>query len=223
MNNPKRGDATREALIQAAIDVFGHDGFDASSTRRIANAAGVNQAAIGYHFGGKQGLYEAVFGHIVSQMQIRMVPVAERAIASLELIQGSAAERRHMALDLLDLVFSAFIDLFGEESATGWVRLVLREQQDPTPAFHILYDGLMGRMLRLVTHLVSVASGLDEASEACRVRTSMLLGQVLVFHVARGTTSPHLNWNSLGQDQLTLLKQQFRIALEAQFPRGVST
>ncbi|HET6470821.1 MAG TPA: TetR family transcriptional regulator, partial [Pseudomonadales bacterium] len=42
-----RGDQTREALIDAAIEIFGRDGFRAASTRSIADAAGVNQALIG--------------------------------------------------------------------------------------------------------------------------------------------------------------------------------
>ena len=71
-----RSDQTRETLILAALQVFGRYGFDGASTRAIAKAAGVNLALIGYHFGGKRGLYLAVFEHIGRQMQQRMVPVA---------------------------------------------------------------------------------------------------------------------------------------------------
>ena len=55
----ERGDITREAFIQAAIEIFGRDGFHAASTRAIAERAGANQALIGYHFRGKLGLYKA--------------------------------------------------------------------------------------------------------------------------------------------------------------------
>ncbi|HEX6141368.1 MAG TPA: TetR family transcriptional regulator, partial [Geminicoccaceae bacterium] len=51
----ERGEATRERLLLAAIDVFGRRGFEAS-TRELAGAAGVNLAAIPYHFGSKHGL-----------------------------------------------------------------------------------------------------------------------------------------------------------------------
>ena len=51
-----RGDATRLALIRAALDLFGAKGFEAASTRDVAAAAGANLASIAYHFGGKEGL-----------------------------------------------------------------------------------------------------------------------------------------------------------------------
>lgn len=53
-------EATRAALIQAATAIFSKYGYDASSVRRIIERAGVNQAAINYHFGGKEGLYREV-------------------------------------------------------------------------------------------------------------------------------------------------------------------
>ena len=64
-----RGDQTREALVDAAIEIFGRDGFRAASTRSIADAASVNQALIGYHFGGKPGLYVAVFDRIIRRVE----------------------------------------------------------------------------------------------------------------------------------------------------------
>jgi AcrR family transcriptional regulator len=41
-----RGELTREALLSAALELFGHPGFDAASTRAIAERAGANQALI---------------------------------------------------------------------------------------------------------------------------------------------------------------------------------
>jgi AcrR family transcriptional regulator len=58
--------ATRNRLLAAGLELFGRDGFDAVTTRQIADAAGVNQAAIPYHFGGKEGVYRAVTDHIAT-------------------------------------------------------------------------------------------------------------------------------------------------------------
>lgn len=51
---------TRDSLLAAAIDVFSAKGFEAGSVREITQAAKANQAAINYHFGGKDGLYREV-------------------------------------------------------------------------------------------------------------------------------------------------------------------
>ena len=71
-----RGDQTREALVDAATEIFGRDGFHAASTRSIADSASVNQALIGYHFGGKPGLYVAVFDRIIRRVEQYLGPVA---------------------------------------------------------------------------------------------------------------------------------------------------
>src|SRR5262245_42964274 len=52
--------ATREKIIKAASRAFARNGYDGASIRTIVAAADVNQAAINYHFGSKDGLYRAV-------------------------------------------------------------------------------------------------------------------------------------------------------------------
>jgi AcrR family transcriptional regulator len=219
---PSRGDQTRETLIQAALEVFGRAGFDAASTRAIAGKAGVNQALIGYHFGSKQGLYLGVFEHIVGQMQQRMAPVAADVMQRLESVPPDPVARRDLAVQLMLTVFDAYTDMIGEPVAAGWVRLILREQQDPTAAFQLLYDNIFQRLLALLSRLVAIACDLEETSEACHVRTLMILGQVLIFFVARGTTSRYMDWTVVSPDKLALIKEQFRIMLESQFSHGVT-
>lgn len=52
-------DATRERILDAALQSFSTQGFDASSTRQIESLAGVKRGLITYHFGSKQQLWEA--------------------------------------------------------------------------------------------------------------------------------------------------------------------
>jgi AcrR family transcriptional regulator len=51
---------TRRSLIEAASAVFAEKGYEAGSVRLITQKAKANQAAINYHFGGKEGLYREV-------------------------------------------------------------------------------------------------------------------------------------------------------------------
>ncbi|MFZ5476107.1 MAG: TetR/AcrR family transcriptional regulator [Myxococcota bacterium] len=51
---------TRERILESVAPVFAEDGFDGARTRSLAQAAGVNVATIAYHFGDKQGLYDAL-------------------------------------------------------------------------------------------------------------------------------------------------------------------
>src|SRR6516165_6112382 len=52
--------ATRDKIIKAASHVFARNGYEGAGVRAIVAEADVNQAAINYHFGGKEGLYRAV-------------------------------------------------------------------------------------------------------------------------------------------------------------------
>src|SRR6478672_7841495 len=52
--------ATREKIIKAASRAFALNGYEGASIRKSVANADVNQAAINYHFGSKEGLYRAV-------------------------------------------------------------------------------------------------------------------------------------------------------------------
>ena len=50
-------DYTRQQILKAAVALFADRGYDGTSIRAIVAKARVNQAAINYHFKGKEGLY----------------------------------------------------------------------------------------------------------------------------------------------------------------------
>lgn len=63
-DTPKRARdaaATREALLCAARVLFAERGYDRATLRDVGERAGVDAALIARYFGGKEGLYLAVF------------------------------------------------------------------------------------------------------------------------------------------------------------------
>ncbi len=68
---PKTGQAesdTRAEILAAARRVFAQRGLDGTSVREVAEAAGVNNAMIYYHFKDKQDLYRSVLSDSFSSM-----------------------------------------------------------------------------------------------------------------------------------------------------------
>lgn len=60
VRSPRRSaDATRERILDAALELFADRSFDGASTREIAQRAGVSQPSLNYHFRTKQELWEA--------------------------------------------------------------------------------------------------------------------------------------------------------------------
>ncbi|MGV7207163.1 CerR family C-terminal domain-containing protein [Oxalobacteraceae bacterium A2-2] len=53
------GQVSREKILDTALGLFVRKGYAGTSVRDVAGAAGVNLAAISYHFGDKAGLYQA--------------------------------------------------------------------------------------------------------------------------------------------------------------------
>ena len=54
------GQARREQIVTLAAKLFGEKGYDGTSLRDIAEAAGITKAALYYHFPDKERLYEDV-------------------------------------------------------------------------------------------------------------------------------------------------------------------
>jgi AcrR family transcriptional regulator len=70
------GEATRDRVFLAAERLFALHGFQAVSVRDITAEAGVNLAAVNYHFGSKDGLLFEIFRHRsaeINRMRARLL------------------------------------------------------------------------------------------------------------------------------------------------------
>jgi len=57
------GDERRSQLLRVAVDLFSHEGFRGTTTKKIAQAAGVSEAMVFRHFATKEELYAAILDH----------------------------------------------------------------------------------------------------------------------------------------------------------------
>ena len=78
-----RGEATRQRLLEVAIQVFAARGFDGARTRDITAAAKTNMVSIAYYFGGKQGLYDAAARHVADRWSAREQGLVQQARMSM--------------------------------------------------------------------------------------------------------------------------------------------
>ena len=101
---------TREKILTAADLVFGEEGFDAATTRRIAEQCGVNKALLHYHFSSKHHLFGAVLDSYYEQLN----GVLARELAT----EGTGRDRFARVLD-------AYVDFLGANQSFS--RMVQRE------------------------------------------------------------------------------------------------
>ena len=83
---PRNSAATKEKILDAAEALFMEHGFEATSLRQITAAAGVNLAAVNYHFGSKEELFQAVLTR-------RLDPMNQERLALLTRFEHEAAPR----------------------------------------------------------------------------------------------------------------------------------
>jgi len=69
---------TRARILEAADGLFGELGFDATSTRDIAERSGVNKALIHYHFGTKDDLLDVLLDDYYRRLEAALVAALGR-------------------------------------------------------------------------------------------------------------------------------------------------
>src|SRR3981081_4013505 len=72
---------TKTRILDAAELLFMEHGFEATSLRQLTSAAGVNLAAVNYHFGSKEELFQAVLTR-------RLDPMNQERIDLLDKLEG---------------------------------------------------------------------------------------------------------------------------------------
>src|SRR5512145_612481 len=75
---------TKERILDAAEALFMVHGYEATSLRSITAAAAVNLAAVNYHFGSKEELFQAVLTR-------RLDPMNRERIELLDKLEREAA------------------------------------------------------------------------------------------------------------------------------------
>jgi AcrR family transcriptional regulator len=112
-----RGEATRERLLASARELFGRDGYEATSIEAVLEAAGVTRGALYHHFASKAQLFDAVLERVNVEL------AAEAAAASAggdpyENLRAGSRAWLEMALD----PHVQRIVLIDPPTAVGWRR-----------------------------------------------------------------------------------------------------
>jgi AcrR family transcriptional regulator len=167
------GGPTRERLIEVAERLFAERGFGATSVRHITAEAGCNLAAVNYHFGGKDQLYEEVFRRRLEATRAQRVASIRKTVAEAGGSPSLEALLRSFAM--------AFLEPFMTTSeGRQWHRLMRRELHEPHLPQGMFVGGVITPVYEeLAAALVRVCAGL--ALERARYCTYSVVGQLIQF------------------------------------------
>ena len=191
-------------LILAAIELFGRDGYASVSTRALCEHANTNVSSIKYHFGSKDALYKAAIEHVVNQLR----PQIEGALNAFDQMREVAAGNRPIQARLIRTLIDRLMHFFlGNKDIPHYMPFVMREFFSPGPYFELFYEALPRRIHELFTDVVAMAFELDPKDEATIVQAHALLGQVMIFHIARPILFARTGWAAYDAQQITLISE----------------
>jgi len=161
---------TKARILDAAENLFGDRGFEATSLRDITAQAGVNLAAVNYHFQTKDSLIDAV-------IQRRIEPVN---CQRLKLLEDAGPN------PTVEQIMEAYIAPVVEVDLSAVVPLMGRFLSTP--------DQFIVRVFK--KHLVTVAQRFDEALAGALPNLSVA-ERKWRFHFCAGAIAHVLSWSHL--------------------------
>lgn len=177
---PTGEDTTVGRILTAAEMLFAEEGLSKPTLRTITERAGVNIAAINYHFGSKEELILAVFERLSQRINARRV-------AELETLLADAAvnKKAPQLSDVVACFVRVYVDPRPEENSALFARLVLQHRVEPTPVTHAVVRTHFDPMAaRFIDALALACPGIDRAILAWRYM--FMIGAVIVTVTDQG-------------------------------------
>lgn len=164
-------DPTKARLLEAAGEEFAEKGFEGATIRSISQRAGANLAAINYHFGDKEHLYEAALIH------------AHHCSKGAE--DGPSFEGADPEEGLRRFIRNFLTNAIGLGRARSWHdALMIRESLEPTSASDSLVrEAIRPHFDRLLGLLRALCPGLEE--RRLHALAFSVVGQCLHYKFAR--------------------------------------
>ena len=136
MTGPER----RQQLLEVGREVFARRGYEATSIEEVAASADVSKPVVYEHFGGKEGLYEAVVDGEMGELLERFQTALSSGGHPRELLERAA-------LVLLDYI----------EDDTDGFRVLTRDA--PLTSGTGTFSSLIGEVARRVEHILGQQFG----------------------------------------------------------------
>lgn len=118
---------TRARILDAAERLFMAHGYDGTSMRQITSEAGVNLAAVNYHFGSKEALIQEVFRRRLNWLN-------EERMRALDELEATADGQPLKPSQIVDAFFGTMIRMAEDEERGGviFLRLLGRTLSEPS-------------------------------------------------------------------------------------------
>lgn len=209
-NASRKGDQSRQRILDAALIEFGAAGFKSTTTRRIAERAKTTLPPLNYYFGSKEGLYRACAGEIVERFERANHDAVAAARRTIESASGPEEAR-----DALKKLMAASVELIlGNETYGLGSGIIARELAEPGPAFDIFYDRLWLPGIERNARLISRIKLEPDVSAESRVQSILLVSSIPSFHTRRIVAQKAMGWSAIGAAELALVTKVLHLQID---------
>ena len=144
---------TQKKILDAAERLFAREGFHSTSLRMLTSEAGVNLAAVNYHFGSKEELIKAV-------IERRLLPLNRLRMEKLQAVK-ELAEQEGRLPGIKEVLLAFFEPTFAfrksGKGAQDFITLVSRSFSDPESTVREVFLELVSPVFLLLFGLLCSA------------------------------------------------------------------
>jgi AcrR family transcriptional regulator len=210
-----RGASAREHMLQTALDLFGRHGFDATTTRMVAQAANMNLGAIPYYFGSKDELYAQAASYLADFIERKQT----QPLAHLTQQAQQTTDPTRLIELLVDYLRQTAHTLLAEAVPASWVSFFLRAQAEHGQAFERIFSRAVEPVQMAITDVVARITQRSADDFETRTLAFLAFHQVMCFRLADTVLMRRLNWDELTparvEQLLTFITQSLRAQLLA--------
>lgn len=196
-------------IARAAIGEFALRSLDGARIREIAKISGTNVAAISYHFGGKEGLYNAVVAGMSDYFDKIVVPYYKEG-AEICAAKDCAAARKLAIRFLIDAIRK-----FSTVKIVPALCLIMsREAASPSEYFQKVYGSIYEKPVEFLARLFITASGGRTEHGEAVVFAQALWSNVRIYSSKSEAILRLHSWRDMGEPEISLLEKSLSKVLE---------
>ncbi len=165
------GAVKREHILRVATQMYADKGFDRTTSKQVCIAARTNMAAVNYHFGSKEGLYDAVLIE------------AHHQLVSLDTLETIARSDRTAEAKLRALL-KQFLARQSDKGPPVGLRVLVRELMAPSKHLPGLIRKADFPKIQVVISIIAAVLGLPTTHPAVQRALAFVVMPCIMMVIA---------------------------------------
>lgn len=196
----RKGEETREQILQRAEELFAHKGYAAATLDDISNVVGIKRPSLLYYFPDKNSIYQAVIKRLYERQFVFINERERREFAS--------------ASDYLEYLMNRSIDYYTTHAAAYRIDLFnllsdVNEEVNPRQ----LAAGSVGLWHSALKEGVASGEFRDIPLQHLLALTAGMITQYLLMSPSVALIDPKLGYKTLDRRNINKMRQSLRAAM----------